>query len=148
MEIGQQTNLQFINVGFPTVQFYSKRPLETADASSYPINANIDANVYFPPEDKQLFSIVMNIRISSTNIFDLTLVAVGAFRHEDGIAEELKKSFINVNAPAIVFPYVRSFVSLLTSNLGFILPHVLLPTQFFKGELTEIKVLGQSNNPQ
>ena len=50
--------------------------------------------------------------------------------------ENIKEQLIHTNAPAIVFPYLRSFISMFTSNLGTI-PSLTLPTHFFKGKLEE-----------
>ena len=45
------------------------------------------------------------------------------------------KPFIDINAPAIMFPYVRAFLSTLTANLGAGFPPIILPPQIFQGEL-------------
>ncbi len=37
-----------------------------------------------------------------------------------------------------MFPYVRAFVTTLTSNLGNVTGSLTIPTQFFHGELPEI----------
>jgi len=38
-----------------------------------------------------------------------------------------------------MFPYIRSFISTLTANLGSVVGTLVIPTQFFKGELEVIK---------
>lgn len=52
------------------------------------------------------------------------------------IKEETK--IVNSNSPAIMFPYVRAFISTLTTNLGNVTGPLLIPTQFFRGELEEV----------
>lgn len=37
-----------------------------------------------------------------------------------------------------MFPYIRSFITTLTANLGDVTGTLTIPTQFFKGELKEI----------
>ncbi len=86
-----------------------------------------------------MFRIIMEVRLTCEGSFNLILNAVGEFYFDHGVTDEkLKKSFVNVNAPAIMFPYVRSFVSTLTSNLGGVLTSLVIPTQFFHGELEEV----------
>jgi len=36
-----------------------------------------------------------------------------------------------------MFPYVRSFITTLTSNLGDVTGSLVIPTQFFQGDLPE-----------
>jgi len=57
------------------------------------------------------------------------------------IYKNLKKVFVNINAPAIMFPYVRAFITTLTTNLGNVTSPLIIPTQFFKGELEEVQHL-------
>lgn len=71
-------------------------------------------------------------------MIDLFIVALGTFELKGDFDEKTKKSFVNINAPAIMFPYLRSFISTLTSNLGNVTGTLTIPTQFFKGELEEI----------
>jgi preprotein translocase subunit SecB len=80
----------------------------------------------------------MDIKIVDARYFELSLRAVGKFEVSEELTEELKKTFINSNSPAIMFPYVRAFVTTLTSNLGKTIGTLWLPTQFFTGNLEEI----------
>jgi preprotein translocase subunit SecB len=81
----------------------------------------------------------MDVSLKCKEHFDLTLVAFGHFELDVEIEEPQKKVFVNLNAPAIMFPYVRSFITTLTSNLGTITVPIILPTQFFHGEMEELK---------
>lgn len=94
--------------------------------------------VFYPKEQPNFFKIIQEIRLSCENFFDLFVVAVGTFELKASIDEKTKKSFVNINAPAIVFPYIRSFISTLTANLGNVTGTLNIPTQLFKGELEEI----------
>jgi preprotein translocase subunit SecB len=40
-----------------------------------------------------------------------------------------------------MFPYVRAFITTLTTNLGNVTNPLIIPTQFFKGELEEVQHL-------
>ena len=91
----------------------------------------------FPNE----FKIVQEIKLTSENYFDLFIVGIGSFELIGEIKDELKKNFVNLNAPAIMFPYLRSFISTLTSNLGQSTGTLTIPPQFFKGELEVVDEL-------
>ncbi|MBK8112355.1 MAG: protein-export chaperone SecB [Saprospiraceae bacterium] len=84
--------------------------------------------------------IVMEVNLNVENIFNLSLLAIGEFRHSEAIDEKMKLNFVNTNAPAIVFPYVRSYISTLTSLSGSQISTIILPPQIFKGQLEEIAV--------
>ena len=59
------------------------------------------------------------------NDFNLKMLCVGIFEY-DTDDEQLLLNFLSVNGPAIVFPYIRSFVSSFTSLSGF--DTITLPT--------------------
>ena len=83
----------------------------------------------------------MEISIHCESFFNLNILAIGNFEFDKEFDDkELKKNFVNTNAPAIMFPYVRSFVTSLTSNLGNVTGPLILPTQFFQGDLPEFSV--------
>ena len=79
----------------------------------------------------------MDISLVANEFFELSLIAIGHFKFDNDIEESQKKDFVNANAPAIMFPYVRAFITTLTSNLGSVTMPIILPTQFFNGELEE-----------
>lgn len=145
MEIKEQINLRFTGVDFPIVNFKSMQyALELEDNE---IKVNIDPKVFLPKEANHTFSIVMNVDISAEKHFNLNLVAIGFFELSDvNIDSEVRKSFINANSTAIMFPYVRAFISTLTGNLGNVMNRILLPTRFFKGDLKEIENSELENN--
>ena len=134
METGTQTSLILHGVDFVKVNF-SGENFRTEDTS---IEMNIEPRVFYPQEHPNNFKIVMDIEIFSENFFKLEILALGNFELNTEITPEIKKSFINVNAPAIMFPYVRAFVSTFSSNLGNVTGHLLMPSQFFKGDLEEL----------
>ncbi len=103
-------------------------------------NAWLGEALYFWEEENDLiFKIIMDISLHSEEFFDLNLVAVGTFELDKELDEnDLKKKFVNTNAPAIMFPCVRAFITTLTSNLGNVTGTLTVPTQFFQGDLPEI----------
>lgn len=135
MEVSAQPKLMFhgvdfINIKFDTIEQYDN---ETG------IDLNIEPKVFYPVGNDNYFKIFMEVSIHCEKFFDLNLVGIGNFEFDKEFEnKELKKTFINTNAPAIMFPYVRSFITTLTSNLGNVTGAIVIPTQFFQGDLPEL----------
>lgn len=131
-KIGKQENLRFDGVKFYSVHFdILGNPKENTE-----IDLDIVPKVMYNTSTQ--FNIVYDVNLSVDAVFTLNLKAVGYFEISEELLENenIKEQLINTNAPAIVFPYLRSFISMFTSNLGTI-PTLTLPTQFFKGKLEE-----------
>jgi preprotein translocase subunit SecB len=144
MEIRPQIELKFNGVNFPIVNLTSELPRELD--CDVPIGIDINPKVFYPKETPNVFMIIQDVRVSCEGHFEIFLVAVGNFEVNSGIDSEHKKSFVNVNAPAIMFPYIRSFITTLSANIGNVTGTLTLPPQFFKGDLEEIEDLpGQEN---
>jgi len=82
---------------------------------------NIDGqndNIY-----KLLFEIIITDKNKSLNI---NLKIEGHFEFDKDVNDEALDSFININAPAILFPYVRAYISTLTALSG--ITPIILPT--------------------
>jgi hypothetical protein len=47
-----------------------------------------------------------------------------------------------------MFPYIRAFISIFTANLGNTTNGILIPTQFFKGNMDEVNADNLSGNNQ
>jgi Preprotein translocase subunit SecB len=134
MEIEKQTRLAFHGVDILHVNFNFSAPCDK--------DMNIDINcvprVFYPNDNNSIFKIVMEVELKDERYFNLTINAVGNFELNTEITDEIKRTFVNANAPAIMFPYIRSFISTLTANMGNAIGTLTIPTQFFKGDLEEI----------
>lgn len=66
----------------------------------------------------------------ANELVDISIVAVAIFQYEaiDNIAES---QYFTVNAPAIAFPYLRAYISTLTTQSG--IPPIILPTLNLSG---------------
>lgn len=136
MEISKQIQLKFHGVDFPVVNLNSEKPF-VHDADNN-ISINISPKVFYPKDQPEYFKIIQEIKLSADKYFNLFIIAVGTFEVKADIDEKIKKSFVNINAPAIMFPYIRAFIATLTTNLGNVTGALTIPTQFFKGELEEL----------
>jgi len=135
METKEQTSLRFhgisiIDLHFTSLQVYSPN-VENK------ISLDIRPKVLYPKDSNLSFKILMEISLEAKDYFDLNFFAVGSFDMAGEVIEEIKRNFVNVNAPAIMFPYIRSFISTLTSNLGLPTGTIIIPPQFLTGNLPE-----------
>ncbi|AIL72861.1 TPA: protein-export chaperone SecB [Vibrio vulnificus] len=89
------------------------------------------ADGYSSNEEDKSFIIKFDIKVESKQGYFLDLGFVAVFETNEPPHEEFKNShFTNVNAPAIAYPYMRSFVSMLTLNSGY--EPMILPTVNFQ----------------
>ena len=137
MEVKLQPILKFqgidianVNVNLITAFNHETQP---------PIDLTIIPKVFYPEDRVNDFTIIIDLKIGSKEYFNISIIAFGQFSLNKSVNEPDSKPFINTNAPAIMFPYVRSFLSTLTANLGAGFPPIILPPHFFQGELEEFK---------
>lgn len=137
MEVSHQPKLKFHGVDFVNLKFTAHQQYDGKTG----IDLHIDPKVFYPENDKLGFKIFMEVAINCPDFFELSLLGVGSFEFDKEFDDnDLKKSFINANAPAIMFPYVRSFISTLSINLGNVTGQLTIPTQFFQGDIPELDV--------
>lgn len=82
----------------------------------------------FTTDNKKAFAVNFDIKLKSADDkFHLNLKATAHFSTEEDIDENFQKSsFVSINAPAIAFPYVRTYISNLTLNSGY--DPIILPS--------------------
>lgn len=136
MEVGEQIKLKFHGVDILHLNFEVKDKYSKDEDK---ISITLSPKVFYPKGEPRLFRIIMELELEAEDRFGLKVIGVGHFEFENNVMNsDLKKGFINVNAPAIMFPYIRSFVSTFTANTGSILGTINIPPQFFRGDLEEI----------
>ena len=86
-------------------------------------------NFKFPAEldfaQKNLISFPMEVLIENEDkSLRIQVGIIGIFESDVDLTKE--KSFVEISAPAIIFPYIRAYVSNLTSMSG--IQPILLPT--------------------
>jgi len=71
-------------------------------------------------EEKKLFQIKLVVEINDDNQqFQAKVVIVGLFEFKSVVSIEHLDNYFYTNAPAIIFPYVRSYIAALTALSGF-----------------------------
>lgn len=95
---------------------------------THELETSLGIESIFPKENKNDFAIAFSIGLKSkAKEFKLKLKAIAHFSTTDEIDDEFKNSpFIEINAPAIAFPYIRTFISNMTLNSGY--DPIVLPT--------------------
>jgi preprotein translocase subunit SecB len=134
MEVINQQKLIFGGVDIINIHFEAKKSKE-AEMS---IHVDCKPLAVIHKNDKNRFSIIMDVDVSSTSFFTLSLRAIGKFKLNEETDETLKNEFIKANAVAIMFPYIRAFVATFTANLGNVTGALSLPTMFFEGDVDTI----------
>lgn len=93
---------------------------------------NEDLTVEFSQEgaeciENNLYKHTLGVDImDKNNVMRIKVVVIGLFEFDRDIDEKLKSTFFNSSAPAILFPYVRAYVTTLTGLSG--VNPVILPT--------------------
>ena len=93
---------------------------------------NEDLTVEFSQEgaeciENNLYKHTLGVDImDKNNVMRIKVVVIGLFEFDRDVDEKLKSTFFNSCAPAILFPYVRAYVTTLTGLSG--VNPVILPT--------------------
>ena len=94
-------------------------------------NFELNINVGFSEEDNKKFIIEFKSTILSSDGYTLNIEFSSFFETEIPITEEFKSSNIpSINAPAIAYPFFRTFISNLTLNSGY--NPIIIPTVNFQ----------------
>lgn len=136
MEVALQNKLHFIGVDFVNINVTVENHVPKDNPPT--IDFKITPKVFYPDGTTDEFVIINDVKLTCKDFFNISIIAFGFFRMP-GITGDIKdqKPFININAPAIMFPYIRSFISTLTGNLGVNFQPIIIPPHFFHGELEE-----------
>jgi len=101
---------------------------ETTEGSAYKLGLNVFQDAIRP----NTFGVLFEIDLAHHREFRIQLHYLAWFESQQTISkEDVESPFARINAPAIAFPYLRSFVSLLTLNSGF-RPAILPTVNFVK----------------
>ncbi len=78
-------------------------------------------------ETENRMRLLLNTTISDKDsVLSIAVKAEGFFEFDTELDEEMKDGFFNQNAPAILFPYIRAYISTLSTLSG--LKPIILPT--------------------
>ncbi len=117
----QKANIQFKNFKIIESHIVFKEP------GQYKLEINFDPKGVILKNLNQ-FHFELNVDIKdANNKFNIVLKSISIFEYpENADLEEYKNSLFIVNVPAIMFPYLRAYISSLTALSG--MPTLTLPT--------------------
>ena len=85
----------------------------------------------YSKNELDLFIVKFDVKIESERGYELKLLYVAEFQVDSEITDDFKESYFpKVNAPAIAYPYLRSYVSFVILNSGY--EALILPTINFQ----------------
>lgn len=119
------------NSGFQFKGFLIKKSLIVINSSE-----DLDLSITFNPTgllDKKnsTFKLLLDIIISEkNNELNIEVSSEGTFSYND-LSDERLNSFLYLNAPAILFPYLRAYITSLTALSG--VSPIILPTLNLSG---------------
>ena len=114
---------------FRFLDFKVVKSIYQIDTQKFKQGGKLDVNFKFPSEldyaQGQPINFPMEVLIENEDkSLRIQVGIIGIFESDVDITKE--KSFVEVSAPAIIFPYIRAYVSNLTSMSG--IQPILLPT--------------------
>jgi preprotein translocase subunit SecB len=100
---------------------------------THELETKLGVGTLFSDKKNNEFAVVLDVELTSkSNKFNLKIKSIAHFSTPDEINHDNRNSpFFEINAPAIAFPFVRTFISNLTLNSGYD-PVVLPPFNFMQ----------------
>lgn len=110
-----------------------RKPIKLDDKPSIDINPS-----GYLIRDKSIYQLALDIKVTTeSNRFSAEVRAIGIFHFPNDADEISLGNFFYTNAPAILFPYVRAYLSSLTALSG--LSSEIIPTLNLTGLADELK---------
>lgn len=128
MKPEEQLLLKFEKFNISNVAFEVKDEYFVGEPKKLEIALKSDFEFY---TDKEFF-LILNLKLfDSLQSISIEVTVKAKFSSNQVFTEEFMQSnLVKINAPTLVFPYLRAFVSTLTANSGFTIP-IILPTLNF-----------------
>lgn len=120
------------------------------DVEGEPLKIELQQNIGLPQTPLNSFIVIFELKISdeANQSVSLSLRAVAEFKTSSPVDAEFGASpFVQINAPAIAFPFLRSYVHTVTMHSG--APGIILPAINFmagKGQQPTTKASPSPND--
>ena len=119
MKLGQVANSALIFHDYIVEKIeFSRKGNDVQNIENYNFTLN---NEVLESEDKEIFKIFLEIIIEDDDnsiYINIAISGIFGFDEKHNIEESIKKSIVQKNTLAILFPYLRSLVSTISSNAG------------------------------
>ncbi len=111
------STLRFLNYVVNSVEFHTNEDFEESSVS---VDFNVKRQIEFVDDENNTIYVTLNVDIfdgakEKNYPFSMKISVTGIFEVDD-IDSDLKSNLAQVNAVAILFPYLRSLVSTYTAN--------------------------------
>ncbi len=125
MDINIQNAIQLTQVKFPEFSVIDYSSIIENNLTDE-VEMNLGYGIIFSETDFQHFIVEFNLELTN-NDFKAVVKMIAIFKAKEPISEDFKNApFIQINAPAIAFPYLRSFITTISTSAGF--KPIILPT--------------------
>ena len=102
------------------------------------VGHNLRHRTLFHDGSNNTFSVEFGLEVTVEKSYRLTLKYASEFETDSEFDDDFKNSsFVRINAPAIAFPFIRSYVAHITLIAGF--ESVILPSVNFTVNSSDIK---------
>jgi preprotein translocase subunit SecB len=123
-----EANFKFLGYFIPEASIEIKDNFFSSISQKTDVNVDVQQN--FAKEKPRFVEVFLKLKIRNENeSFRLSATVRGGFEGTPETTDEEFKQFWTINAPAILYPYARSFVSTLIAQTG--VPPVILPLMNF-----------------
>lgn len=128
----QQPAIRLIDFIVSSVHMDIKNPSDPELMKS--IEVEVGVSTGFNKEDFTHYTVNFDVSINNKiESIKLSVKAMGLFETNSEMDEEFKTSgLVQINSPAIAFPFVRSFINTLTTNAG--MQPIILPAFNFSSK--------------
>jgi preprotein translocase subunit SecB len=115
-----QNAIRLVKVQFPQFDVTSSDFIN-GDTMTDEIDIKIEYNILFSETNSKRFIVEFKAKLSNKEAnFKANFLMIALFEAQNEIDDDFKNSsFIKVNAPAIAFPFLRSFITTVSVNAGF-----------------------------
>ncbi len=142
--IGIQPKLHFLGFSVIKVEFRADQDAPEEEQ----VELGLEPAIHFRDEAKTHFDVIFKLGLEGKDRFLLRINSFGSFMLEGDVTEDEREGFVRLNAPAIVFPYLRAYVTQFTSNLGLSMTPVVLHPMFFHGRIPDLEVPAPTGETQ
>jgi preprotein translocase subunit SecB len=102
------------------------------------ISQSIDIQQNYDKEKSQFVEVIMNVSLNDEEgLFNFLITMKGGFLGSEDIPKDIFEKFSTINAPAIMYPYIRSIITNYTAQAN--IPPIILPTVNFASKIKESK---------
>jgi preprotein translocase subunit SecB len=121
------SDIRLISISFQANESFSPQ----SRGVKFKFNLTMESGRVGEQESQLCVRISVSTPKSDDYPFFLSITIVGIFDLEEPVDEKLRKQLLEINCPAIIFPYLREAISDITRRAGFP-PLYLPPVNFIK----------------